>query len=176
RFVVASHTQLGLILKKHLYGCQVVGVGREGPNRHKRRRWPGVSLRSPRQSRGKPGGEVRGMAVIASNVVSPVFTPFEVVVLFLAGVALQAGFGDLLWRFTGECTNFCFIAATFDVRLAGPVARFAALRFSLPTGLGQLGMRGMGETGKLFFVAGLAGLASKKIFGGALGGGRGLGL
>jgi hypothetical protein len=39
---------------------------------------------------------VRGVAIGTRYVIAPVLASFVVVVLFFAGVALQAGLGDLL--------------------------------------------------------------------------------
>src|SRR6185369_4978677 len=119
------------------------------------------------------GREVRGVAVGACYVVAPVFAAFEIIVLFFAGVAFQAAFGDLLRRFVCECPNLGFVSAAFHVRLAGSVTRFAALLLSFPAGLLQLGVRRLHEALVLCLVTGLASFAANVILGRVLGGRRG---
>ena len=164
RLVVASHTQLRLVLHKHLWRRQVVGMRREGTYRNERRRRIGLSLRRASKLRGEPAREVRGVAIGASHVVAPVLAALVVVVLFLTGVALQAAFGYLLRRFVFESPNLGLISSAFHVRFAGTVTRFAALLLRFPAGLGKLGVGSLGEAVELLFVAGLAGFASNKVF------------
>src|SRR5262249_51350842 len=114
---------------------------------------------------------MRRVTIGASYIVAPMLAALVVVVLFLPGVALQAAFGDLLWRLVLEGANLCLVAPTFHVRLARTVTRFAALALGLPSCRCELGVSGLLEAAELLFVAGLAGLASNIIFGRVPGGG-----
>src|SRR5712692_4480609 len=105
------------------------------------------------------------MTINACYVVAPVLAPLVVVALFFAGMASQAAFGDLLWRFVFKSPNLRLVSAAFNVGLAGSVARFATLPLCLPSGLSKLGVSCAREAVELFLVTTLASLASDVVLG-----------
>ena len=121
-------------------------------------------------------GRVREVAVCAGHVVAPVLALPLGVVLFAAGVALQAGFGGLLRRLVGELADalvgdgvrVCAVAQRLrhqlDVGLARPVARLAARDLALPARVAQeRGVRRLEEARVLHVVAAGAGVRADEI-------------
>ena len=72
------------------------------------------------------------MAVSTAYVVAPMFPTPEVVVLFFARMACQAGLRNCLGRFVLEGNDLGWIAF-FAVGFARTMARFAASDLSFPT-------------------------------------------
>ena len=100
------------------------------------------------------------MTVSTTDVVAPVFTAAEVVVLFASGVAGQAGFGDLLGRLVFERDDLCRVAFR-DVLLAWSMTRLTASHLVFPTAqTAEFGVRSRDEVFELIFVTVFAGLAS----------------
>ena len=75
------------------------------------------------------------MAIYTTDVVAPLLTTTEVVVLFSARVAAKTSLRDCLGRFILERDDLCRIAF-FRVGLAGTVARLATRHLSFPTAYG----------------------------------------
>ena len=93
------------------------------------------------------------MTIRATNIVAPVFTAAEVVVLFAPGMARQAGFGDLLGRLVLEGDDFLRVAF-LGVGLAWTMTRLATRHLLLPTAKPrELSMRSMRESLELIFMA-----------------------
>ena len=72
------------------------------------------------------------MAFSASDVVTPMLTPAEVVVFLAPGVTSEAGFRYFFLRLVFERNDFRRIGF-LHVRAAGTMTRFASRRFVLPT-------------------------------------------
>jgi len=93
------------------------------------------------------------MAIDTTDVVAPVFTATEVVVLLSARVTAQTGFRNFFWRLVLERNDLRGIAFC-NVGLAWSMARLAARRFLFPTAkLYELSMRSMRKGFELIFVA-----------------------
>lgn len=78
------------------------------------------------------GGAVRRVTVNTTDIVAPVFSTFEVVALFLAGVTCQTGLGSFLRRLVLERNDLGDVSAAFDVRLTWAVTRFASGHLIFP--------------------------------------------
>lgn len=103
---------------------------------------------------------MRGVAISATDVVSPMLTASEVVVLFSAGMTDKAGFRNCFGSHGFERSHLGRITL-FNVSLAGPMTRFASGYLSFPTAnCCQLGMRSMRKGFELIFVTVLAGFAT----------------
>lgn len=103
------------------------------------------------------------MAIDATDIVAPVLTAPEVVVLFLAGVTAEARFRSLFWRFVFE-GNYLRGIAFLNVGPAGTVTGLTSRHFVLPaTNLHELGMRSMREIFKLILMAGLTSLTADVV-------------
>ncbi len=103
------------------------------------------------------------VAVGATNVVAPVFTAPEVVVVFFAGVTTKTGLGDFFRRLGLERNDLLRIAF-LEVRLAWSMTRLATSDFSFPTiDSGESGVRRVREGFELFFVAVLTGFAANIV-------------
>src|SRR5579884_1723339 len=72
-------------------------------------------------------GTMRRMAVDAAHVVLHVRRTREIAVLLAEVMAFEAALTDLFRRGILEGKNLSFVAATFDVRPARPMACFAAV-------------------------------------------------
>ena len=104
------------------------------------------------------------MTVGTTNVVAPMFTAPEIVVLFSSSMARQTSFGNLLGRLVLEGDDLLGIAF-FSVGFAGTMTRFATRHLPFPTtDCGKLGMRGVGVGLELILVAVLTGFAADIIF------------
>ena len=104
---------------------------------------------------------MRRMAIGTANVVSPVFSTTEIVVLFLAAVTCETRFRNSLCGLVLKRMDLRLVATTVDVILPRSVTRFATNNFSIPTGHPfQLGMCGVCEVLKLVFVTSFAGFAA----------------
>ena len=100
------------------------------------------------------------MAISAADVVAPVLSAPEVVALFLAGMAGQAGLGRFFRRFVLERDDLGGIAFG-DVVLTGTMTRFTAGDLVLPTtNRGKTGMRRVRIGFKLIFVTVFARIAA----------------
>jgi len=103
------------------------------------------------------------MAVSTTDIVAPMLTTPEVVVLFLACMTGKAGLRNILRRLVLEADYFCRIAL-FGVRLSWTMARFAAGNLPFPaTDLGEFCVRCMRVRLELIFVAVLTGFTADVI-------------
>ena len=93
------------------------------------------------------------MAISATDVVAPVFTPAKVVVLLPARVAAQARFRNLFGGFVLEGDDLLRIAF-LTVGLARTMARLATRHLVFPTAdFDELRVRGVREGFELILVA-----------------------
>src|SRR5205085_9656002 len=164
--VVAGQAELRVVADQHLLRLDARTALAKGADGNERGGGIAAAHRRADQALGVLRGHVRRVAIDTGDVIADVFAAAIVVVLFFAGVAGQTGFGFLLRRLAGKSANLALIAAAFDVRLARPVAGFAALLLGLPAGVRELRMLSLCEAVELIFVAGLAGFAADVICGG----------
>ncbi len=104
------------------------------------------------------------MAIHAPNVIAPVLTAAEIIVIFFSGVTTKTRFRCLFRRLRLEGNNLLRIAF-FEMRLAGSMTRLATRDLSLPavvTGKACVGC--MRERFKLVFVTILTSLTAHVIF------------
>jgi hypothetical protein len=120
---VTRHAKLRLVRSQHRSRCLTGFVRRYVVNKRAGSNTHLVMLRS-----------VRRVALRASDVIAPVFSATEVVVIFLAGVALQARLGGSLRIQLLEGNYLCLIARSLDVCFAGSVARLATDDLTFPGG------------------------------------------
>ena len=105
------------------------------------------------------------MTIGAADVVAPVFTAPEVVVLFPAGMATQTRLRDLFRRFGLERNDLLRIAF-LCVRFTWTMARFAAGDLCFPTAdLEKLRVRSVRERFELIFVTVSTALAADVVLG-----------
>jgi len=104
------------------------------------------------------------VTIDAADVVAPVFTATEVVVLFPAGVAGETSLRSILRVLGLKREDDFFRIAFFRVRLAWSMTRFAPGNAYLPTSESrQPRVRSVFEVFELFLVAGLADVAADVI-------------
>ena len=107
--------------------------------------------------------QVWRMAISTADIVAPVLAAAEVIVLFPAGVASQAGLSSFFRRFILKGNDLGGVALG-DVILARAMAGLATSNFSLPTAYrSKHGMRSMGISLELIFMAIFAGVAADVI-------------
>ena len=103
---------------------------------------------------------MRRVTVRAPDIIAPVFTTTEIVVLLFPGVTGKTSLSNRLGRFVLERNDLRRVAV-FYVRFAGAVTRLTTSNFSLPTADGgEFSMRRVREGFELIFVAILAGIAT----------------
>lgn len=108
------------------------------------------------------------MAIGTADVITPVFSASEVVVLFSACMAGETRFGDFFGRFVLEGDDLSRIAF-FNVGFAGTVTGFTAGDFILPTAyFRELSVRRVGKRLELIFVTIAARIATYIVFGARL--------
>ena len=73
-----------------------------------------------------------GVTLCAANIVSPMISASEVVVVLFSGMTAQAGFGCRLCIHPFERNYLRYITGAFDVSLAGSVTGFAADDLAFP--------------------------------------------
>ena len=104
------------------------------------------------------------MTIDAADVVAPVFTATEVVVLFPAGVTGETSLRSILGVLGLKREDDFFRIAFFRVRLAWSMTRFTAGNASFPTGERcQPRVRSVFEIFELVLVTGLADVAADVI-------------
>jgi hypothetical protein len=79
-------------------------------------------------------GAVRRVAVGATDIIAPVFATAKVIAFLFPRVACQTSIGGFFWRLVFERNDLRDVTATFDVRLAGAVTRFASGHLVFPIG------------------------------------------
>jgi hypothetical protein len=152
-FAVTTNAELRLAVTQHIYSEQI-GVPPHGFGDTRIR----SGITSLRNSR------VRRVAIGAADIVAPVLTAAEVVVLFLSGVTAKAGFRRLFRRFRFERNDFLRIAF-FRVRLAWSMASLATGYEAFPTAaVREPRVRSVREGLELIFMAVLAGIAANVVF------------
>jgi CDP-diglyceride synthetase len=108
-------------------------------------------------------GGMRRVAFRATDVIAPMLTPPEVVVLFSAGMAAKARLRGFFRRLVFEGNDFRRITF-FNVRSSRPMTRFASSYLPFPTANGgELSMGSMREGFELILVAFLTSFAADII-------------
>ena len=108
-------------------------------------------------------GGMRRVAFRATDVIAPMLTPPEVVVLFFAGMAAKARLRGIFRRLVFEGNDFRRITF-FNVRSSRPMTRFASSYLPFPTAnCGELSMGSMREGFGLILVAVLTSFAADII-------------
>ena len=107
---------------------------------------------------------MRGVTIDAADVVAPVFTAAEVVVLFPARVAGETSFGSVFGVLGLEGEDDFFRITLFGMGLTWSMTSLATGDTSFPTGEGrQTRMRSVFEVLELLLVAGLADVAADVV-------------